>query len=89
VVTDVPLRGRILVVNDDLEKKLRDLQRKQRELTLAEREVSTMERELKANLLAGATVDPGTRCVELRVLPGRDPSSRNPDDYELVITYVS
>jgi len=44
---------------------------------------------MKEQLLAGASIESGDVYAELRLLPGRDPSSKNPDDYDLILSYVS
>lgn len=43
---------------------------------------------LKEKLLAGARLEPGRLVAELRRLPGRNPASVNPDDYELVVSHL-
>jgi hypothetical protein len=50
--------------------------------------LDAVNRQIKEALLAGANVEPGRRYAELRLLPGRDPASKNPDDYELVVSHV-
>jgi hypothetical protein len=45
-----------------------------------------VKREMKKQILAGATIEPG---AELRLLPGRDSSSKDPDDYDLIFSHVS
>lgn len=80
---------KIPTMDDRFRNELRDLERKQRELTRAQEELAAKQRRLKESLLAGAAVEPGARHAELRLLPGRDPSSKNPDDYELIVSFVS
>ena len=74
---------------EDLKKKLAALERKEKRLRAEQRGLDSMKREMKKQLLAGATIEPGAVCVELRLLPGRDPSSKNPDDYDLILSHVS
>ena len=76
-------------MDDPFKRKLRGLERKQRELARTQKELAAMQRSLKESLLAGAKVEPGARYAELRLLPDRDPSSKNPDDYELIVSYIS
>ncbi|MCU1239310.1 MAG: hypothetical protein JWO19_5897 [Bryobacterales bacterium] len=66
-----------------------DLKEKMDELRRMEKALDVKKRAMKEELLAGATVEPGDVYVELRLLPGRDPASKNPDDYDLVVGYVS
>jgi hypothetical protein len=65
-------------VPDDLEKKIEELKA----------EFKKRETRIKKELLAGATIEHGAHYAELRLLPGRNPNSKNPDDYELVISFV-
>ena len=44
---------------------------------------------MKEGLLAGATIEPGDLYAESCLLPGRDPSKKNPDAYDLIVSYVS
>jgi hypothetical protein len=76
-------------MDDDLKKKLKELRRMEERLRADKRELDEMHRKMKEQLLAGGTVEPGDLCAELRLLPGRDPASKNPDDYDLIISYVS
>jgi hypothetical protein len=76
-------------MDDRFRNELRDLERKQRELTRAQEELAAIQRRLKESMLAGAMVETGARHAELRLLPGRDSSSKNPDDYELIVSFVS
>jgi hypothetical protein len=55
-------------------------------LRTQQRELDSVKREMKKQLLGGATIEPG---AELRLLLGRDPSSRDPDDYDLILSHVS
>jgi hypothetical protein len=68
---------------------LRDLKRRERDLARAKEKLAALQKQLKEDLLADAGVEPGARYAELRLLPGRDPSSKNPDDYELIVSFVS
>jgi len=79
----------MIPIDDDLKKRLEELQRMRERLRREQREFSAMNKRMKEQLLAGATVEPGGIYAELRLLPGRDPSSKNPDDYELILGYVS
>jgi hypothetical protein len=74
-------RAGVATMDDDLEKKIDELKR-------TEKRLDAVNRQIKEALLAGANVEPGARYVELRLLPGRDPESKNPDDYELVVSHV-
>jgi hypothetical protein len=74
---------------DDLKKDLADLRRLEERLNASERELVRVRRKMKEDLLAGATIENGDLYAELRLLPGRDPTSKNPDDYDLIISYVS
>ncbi len=71
---------------EDLKKKLEELGRREKRLRTQQRELDSVKREMKKQILAGATIEPG---VELRKLPGRDPSSKDPDDYDLIFSQVS
>jgi len=75
--------------NEDLKKKLEELGRREERLRNQQRELDSMKGEIKKQLLAGATIEPGTLYAELRLLPGRDPSSKDPDDYDLILSHVS
>ena len=76
-------------MDDDFKKKLDELGRIEERLRAEERELDTEKRKMKEQLLAGATVEPGHLYAELRLLSGRDPASKNPDDYDLILGYVS
>lgn len=76
-------------MNDDLKKRLEELARMEKRLRTEQRELDALQRRMKEQLLAGAAVEPGDLHAALRLLPGRDPSSKNPDDYELILGYVS
>jgi len=75
-------------VTHDLKKKI-EMKGLEEDLRRLEKERENLERTIKERLLAGATIEPGVRRVELRLLPGRDPESKNPDDYALVVSFVS
>jgi hypothetical protein len=53
------------------------------------RELDSFRRKMKEGLLAGATIEPGDLYAESCLLPGRDPSKKNPDAYDLIVSYVS
>jgi hypothetical protein len=74
---------------EDLKKKLEELGRREKRLGTQQRELDSVKREMKKQLLAGATIEPGGLYAELRLLPGRDPSSKDPDDYDLILSHVS
>ena len=76
-------------MDDDLKKKLEELRRIEKRLRADQRELDDLHRKMKEQLLAGATIEPGDLYAELRLLPGRDSSSKNPDDYDLICSYVS
>lgn len=69
-------------MDDDLEKKLAEMRR-------LEQKLASVRKKMKVDLLAGATIEPGGLYAELRLLPGRDPSSKDPDDYDLIVSWVS
>jgi hypothetical protein len=69
--------------------KLEELGRREKSLRTQQRELQRVRRKMKEELLAGATIEPGALYAELRLLPGRDPSSKDPDDYELIFSHVS
>lgn len=71
---------------DDLRKELREMRRLEQEMRRVEVELRRSQRKLKQDLLAGATIEPGVYYAELRLLPGRDPASKDPDGYELVVS---
>ena len=71
---------------EDLKKKLEELGRREKRLRTQQRELDSVKREMKKQILTGATIEPG---AELRLLPGRDSSSKDPDDYELIFSHVS
>jgi hypothetical protein len=74
---------------DDLAKKFQGIKRMERELQRRTQQRARAERTIKDELLTGATIELGNRYAELRLLPGRDPASKNPDDYDLVVSFVS
>jgi hypothetical protein len=74
---------------EDLKKKLEELGRREKRLSTEQRELESVKREMKKRLLAGATIEPEALYAELRLLPGRDPSSKDPDDYDLILSHVS
>ncbi|HEY6126850.1 MAG TPA: hypothetical protein VIW23_01595 [Candidatus Acidoferrum sp.] len=76
-------------MDDQLRARLDELRRMERDLRRQERELEAHHRRIKEQLLAGDTVEPGEFYAQLRLLPGRDPASKNPDDYELDLGYVS
>jgi hypothetical protein len=76
-------------MSDDLKKKVEELKRIEERLRRGERELDNLRREMKEQLLAGAIIESGDLYAELRLLPGRDPASKNPDDYDLILLYVS
>ena len=76
-------------MTDDVKKKIKELKRLEEDLRRLEQERESLERAIKERLLAGATIEPGARDIELRTLPGREPGSKNPDDYALIISLVS
>lgn len=71
---------------EDLKKKLEKLGRREERLRIQQRALDSAKREMKKQLLAGATIESG---VELCLLPGRDSSSKNPDDYDLILSRVA
>ena len=73
---------------DDLAKKFQGIKRMERELQRLTQERARAERTIKDELLTGATIELGNRYAELRLLPGRDAASKNPDDYDLVVSFV-
>jgi hypothetical protein len=73
----------------DLKKKLEELGRIENRLRREERKLADLRRAMKEQLLAGASIESGDVYAEVRLLPGRDPSSKNPDDYDLILSYVS
>jgi len=72
----------------DLKKKLEEQGRIENRLRREERKLANLRRAMKEQLLAGASIESGDVYAELRLLPGRDPSSTNPDDYDLILSYV-
>lgn len=82
--------ARLLIkMTDDLKQKLRELERQELELQRIEQELAVRRRAIKEALIAGLPIEPGAYYAELRLLPGRDPDSRDPDDYDLVVSLVS
>jgi hypothetical protein len=76
-------------VDDDLKQRLKELRRIEERLRTDQQELDDLHKKMKEQLLAGATVEPGDVYAELRLLLGRDSSSKNPDDYDLILGYVS
>ena len=74
---------------DDPKNKLAELRRLEGLLRTSQQKLATAQRKLKQDPLAGATIEAGDLYAELRLLPGRNPSSKDPDDYDLVVSYVS
>jgi hypothetical protein len=72
----------------DRKLQIRELIRLEKELRLVEWESRRSERRLKQRLLAGAMMEPGRYYAEVRLRPEKDPASKNPDDYDLVISSV-
>jgi len=70
---------------DDLAKKFQGMKPMERELQRLTQGRARAERTIKDELLPGATIELGNRYAELRLLPGRDPASKNPDGYDLCI----
>jgi len=83
------LRQGFYCMSADLKKKLEELGRIENRLRREERKLADLRRAMKEQLLAGASIESGNVYAELRLLPGRDPSSKNPDDYDLILSYVS
>jgi len=73
----------------DLKKKLEEQGRIENRLRREGRKLANLRRAMKEQLLAGASIESGDVYAELRLLPGRDPSSTNPDDYDPILSYVS
>ena len=73
---------------DNIKEKIEELKRLEEDLRRLERDCESRKRAIKEQLLAGAIVEPGAHYAELRLLPGREPGSRNPDDYALVVSSV-
>ena len=62
----------------------RELRRLRQKLRQRRAELAEMEYGIKRALLSGAIVEPGRR-LRLRLLPGCDSASKNPDDYVLLV----
>jgi hypothetical protein len=67
---------------DGINQKLETLQAADKEHAQFRKQHDDQRRQIKAELLGGATFQPG--WAQLKLLSGRDPSSKNPDDYDIV-----
>ncbi len=68
---------------DEIEKQLEALQAANKGHNEFRTQLDNLRRQIKTDLLGGATVQPKVLSAQLKLLSGRDPSSKRPDDYDV------